>query len=287
MLANLQTHVVFLSDDKLQGRRAGTIGEKLAAEYISGHFQRMGLKPRGTQDFFQSFTINDGRQVNESSFLIINENHLSINKDYFPLVFSANLSLEAVPSLALSEPHMPWFWDIKDLLEENKSNPHFDLPEAVMNKAAEMQKRGATAVFIYNSSSHNDNLSFDGKAKVTQLPIPVIYLTKEAVSKFLSDDEAVLDIKLKIDIGPKTREANNVIGFIDNGAETTVVMGAHFDHLGFGEDGNSMIRDGSKQVHNGADDNSSGTAALIELARILKSSKSKSNNYLFIAFSGE
>ena len=287
LMANLQTHVVFLSDDKLQGRRAGTIGEKLAAEYISGHFHRMGLKPLGTKDFFQSFTINDGRQVNESSFLIINENHLSINKDYFPLAFSANSSLEAVPSLALSEPQMPWFWDLKELLEENKSNPHFDLSEAVMKKVGDMQNRGATAVFIYNSSSLTDNLSFDGKAKVAPLPIPVIYLTKDAVSKFLSDNEAILDIKLKIDIGPKTREANNVIGYIDNGAKTTVVIGAHFDHLGFGEDGNSMIRDGSKQVHNGADDNSSGTAALIELARLLKGSKNKNNNYLLIAFSGE
>jgi hypothetical protein len=48
-----------------------------------------------------------------------------------------------------------------------------------------------------------------------------------------------------------------------------------------------MLRTGEKLIHNGADDNASGTAALIELARILKTSKAKNNNYLFIAFSGE
>ncbi|HTS44265.1 MAG TPA: M20/M25/M40 family metallo-hydrolase, partial [Puia sp.] len=63
--------------------------------------------------------------------------------------------------------------------------------------------------------------------------------------------------------------------------------GAHYDHLGYGEDGNSLYRGTDKQIHNGADDNASGTAAVIELARLLKQSKSKKNNYLFIAFSGE
>jgi hypothetical protein len=88
-------------------------------------------------------------------------------------------------------------------------------------------------------------------------------------------------------MGEKKRTGHNVVGYIDNSAPTTVILGAHFDHLGYGEDGNSMLRTGEKLIHNGADDNASGTAALIELARILKTSKAKSNNYLFIAFSGE
>ncbi|KYG79481.1 peptidase M28 [Roseivirga seohaensis] len=76
----------------------------------------------------------------------------------------------------------------------------------------------------------------------------------------------------------------NVVGYIDNGAENTVVIGAHFDHLGYGEEG-SLYR-GEKAIHNGADDNASGTAAMIQLARILKN-KGKDKNYLFMAFSGE
>jgi Zn-dependent M28 family amino/carboxypeptidase len=78
-----------------------------------------------------------------------------------------------------------------------------------------------------------------------------------------------------------------VIGYIDKGASTTVILGAHFDHLGYGEDGNSMLRTKEHLIHNGADDNASGTAALIELGRLLKNSKLDRNNYLFIAFSGE
>jgi Zn-dependent M28 family amino/carboxypeptidase len=115
----------------------------------------------------------------------------------------------------------------------------------------------------------------------------VLYVTKEAAKKYFADQEATLDIKLKIDIGDKKRTGNNVVGYLDNGAASTIVLGAHFDHLGYGEDGNSMIRTGEKLIHNGADDNASGTAALIELARMLKNSKQKNNNYLFIAFSAE
>jgi hypothetical protein len=84
-----------------------------------------------------------------------------------------------------------------------------------------------------------------------------------------------------------TRQGRNVIGYIDNKAATTVVLGAHFDHLGYGEDGNSRHTSKEAAIHNGADDNASGTAALIELARSLNTSSAKTNNYLFIAFSGE
>lgn len=82
----------------------------------------------------------------------------------------------------------------------------------------------------------------------------------------------------------KEVSVKNVLGFINNGAATTVVVGAHYDHLGYGEEGS--LNTGEKAIHNGADDNASGTAALIQIAKDLKG-KSANNNYLFIAFSGE
>jgi aminopeptidase YwaD len=98
-----------------------------------------------------------------------------------------------------------------------------------------------------------------------------------------------LDMKIKVDVGDKKRIAHNVAGYFDNGSSMTIVIGAHFDHLGYGEDGNSMVRTGEKSIHNGADDNASGTAALFELAKMVKNAKSKrpKPNYLFLAFSGE
>ncbi|HEY0432853.1 MAG TPA: M28 family peptidase, partial [Chitinophagaceae bacterium] len=95
------------------------------------------------------------------------------------------------------------------------------------------------------------------------------------------------EIKLTVNIVEKKRTGHNVIGYIDNGAPKTVILGAHFDHLGYGEDGNTLGKSGEHVVYNGADDNASGTAAVIELGRLLKNSKLKQSNYLLIAFSGE
>lgn len=83
-----------------------------------------------------------------------------------------------------------------------------------------------------------------------------------------------------------TRTGRNVIGFLDNNAQNTVVIGAHYDHLGMGEIGS--LHRGAKAIHNGADDNASGVAIMLHLATVLQDkSAPKNNNYLFIGFSGE
>lgn len=82
--------------------------------------------------------------------------------------------------------------------------------------------------------------------------------------------------------------AYNVVGYIDNKAPYTVVIGAHFDHLGLGNQGSSLDANPQNKIHNGADDNASGVAGVIELARYFQTNKVKeSTNFLFICFSGE
>ncbi len=95
----------------------------------------------------------------------------------------------------------------------------------------------------------------------------------------------MLDIELNVALREGARKGHNVIGYIDNGAPSVVVIGAHYDQLGMGEDANAL--DTGKLIRNGADDNAGGTALLIELAKMLSASKAKSNNYLFIAFSAK
>lgn len=80
----------------------------------------------------------------------------------------------------------------------------------------------------------------------------------------------------------------NVIAFLDNKAPQTIVIGAHYDHLGLGHDHNSLDPQPEGKIHNGADDNASGTAGMVELARYFKENTSfKKYNFIFIAFSGE
>lgn len=75
----------------------------------------------------------------------------------------------------------------------------------------------------------------------------------------------------------------NVIGTIDNGSKYSILIGAHYDHLGWGDE-NSLSD--QRAIHNGADDNASGVAALLQLAERLGKLDLK-HNIIFIAFTGE
>lgn len=85
---------------------------------------------------------------------------------------------------------------------------------------------------------------------------------------------------------PKT--GKNVVGYLDNGSDKTIIIGAHFDHLGTGLMGSSRDANPEGKIHNGADDNASGTSGMMELARYYsQNSKKEGCNFIFIAFSGE
>jgi Zn-dependent M28 family amino/carboxypeptidase len=287
LTANIQKHVQYLADDKLEGRRTGSEGEKLAADYIIQEFKNAGLEPKGTNSYLQPFQVNEGREYLPASSLSIDDQQLELGKDFYPLPYSANASVQGLPSIALQENGLPWFYDLKDLLKENASNPHFDPDATILSKAQSAQKKGATAFIIYNTSSAPSGIKFNPKDRTPVLSIPVVYVSQEASRKLLPDPSAMVDIKVKTELTERVRTGNNVIGFINNNAPTTVVIGAHYDHLGYGEDKTSLYAGKEALIHNGADDNASGTAALIELSKLLKTSNLKSNNYLFIAFSGE
>jgi len=96
-------------------------------------------------------------------------------------------------------------------------------------------------------------------------------------------DELEFDKKEKDQIN-----AINVIGYLNNNKENTIIIGAHYDHIGYGGiyslDSKGMDKN---TIHNGADDNASGVALLLNLAEQLIKENNSNNNYLFIAFSAE
>ncbi|HEX7377842.1 MAG TPA: M20/M25/M40 family metallo-hydrolase [Pirellulales bacterium] len=128
-------------------------------------------------------------------------------------------------------------------------------------------------------------------------------LVKAALGKSLADLEQAIDagpaphsadlpgcrLKGEITVLRREAEVKNVVAVLEGEgprAEETLVVGAHYDHLGLGGEGS--LANGVKAVHNGADDNASGTAALIEVARRLTANGEKpSRRVVFIAFTGE
>lgn len=285
IIDNLKAHVQYITDDKLEGRSTGSAGEAMAMQYISNQFKAIGLQPKGTNGYIQEFVIEEGKQIEPSTYLSLNGTRLMLKRDFIPLAFSATKATKGMPAMALRERGVPWFFDVKELLDANTGNTTFNMNDALKKEALRSAAKGATALFIYNSSSTSDNIRFDNKDTSQPSSIPVIYILPDGYKKYFVDHSQLLDIELNVALTERNRSGHNVIGYIDNGATSLVVIGAHYDHLGRGEDGNAS--DTVKSIHHGADDNASGTALLIELARRLTSSKAKSNNYLFIAFSGE
>lgn len=285
LTANLKNHVQYLADDQLEGRLTGSKGEELAMQYIIKQYQQLGIEPKGTNGYVQEFEINEGKQIDASTSLIVEGKKLAVRADYFPLPFSPNKSIKGKPAMILSEKGQPWFYDLKEVLEEQKGNPHFDVEAEIKKQVDIVVAKGAAAFFVYNSSAITDNIQFNKNDKSSLLSVPVIYITKDGQKKYFSDEEASLDIQLNVSLSEKKRKARNIAAFINNQAANTVIIGAHYDHLGYGEDKSAL--DTFHAVHNGADDNASGTAALIELARLLKEKSPVNNNYLVIHFSGE
>ena len=212
------------------------------------------------------------RDISRSVFTI-NNSALVINTDFIPLSFSAIGKVEGSPAVALQESGSPWFYDLKETIEGAQANPHFDLNKFLREKTKQFAGKGASAVIFYNSSKTDDGIVFDPAEGIKAEKIPALYVTKTGRKKYLKDISQTLDVAIDVEMEEKKRWGHNIIGYIDNGAPYTVIIGAHYDHLGFGEDGNSLYRGTEKMIHPGADDNASGVAGMIELARLLKKTK--------------
>jgi hypothetical protein len=95
--------------------------------------------------------------------------------------------------------------------------------------------------------------------------------------------------QLNINLVKKQVDAYNVIGILDGTdpqlKNEAIIIGAHYDHLGHG--GSGSLAANSTEIHHGADDNASGTAAVIELARQFAKEKKNKRTLIFMAFSGE
>ncbi len=276
-IESLKATIDYLADDKLEGRRTGTAGEKLAYEYIQKKLVKAGLVPFTTdKKYVQVFPVNEGKEIKSSS-LKINGISLRLNDGYFPLAYSGK-TYNTTYNKANYAIH-----NIKELLDANANNPHYDLNEGLYNLAKEDEQKGMGAVFFIGSASLKQDIKFEEKDKSVNLNIPVIY-TQSNDANFLKERQT---IECEINISAKEKFGHNVISYINNNAVSTIILGAHYDHLGYGEDHNSLYNGATPMIHNGADDNASGTAVLIEMGKWLKKSAYKKYNYLFVNFSGE
>lgn len=182
-----------------------------------------------------------------------------------------------------------------------------------VRKARTAAKNGAKALIIVDPPSRNPDSDelypFDTFNTQQTYQVPMIHVKRAVAAALLSKagmpdmktlDESLtkerkslskdlgFDVKLNVGIKPNNLPARNVLAMIPGSGDTeeTIVVGAHRDHVGvvarqFQRDDLTPV------IHNGADDNAAGTAAIIELARVIGAGPAPRRNILFIAFDGE
>ncbi len=186
-----------------------------------------------------------------------------------------------------------------------------------VRKVENAVSRGAAAVILVNGplQRREDRLiPFGVDLGAESMPVPVLHLSLETAEQLFraaganlgdvqrSIDETIkprsfeldgVTIDLLLDVRRTNVEVSNVIGYLPAtlasstaGAPEHIVIGAHYDHLGLGEYG-SRERQANGKIHNGADDNASGVAGVLELARVFSQSDDRPRGILFAAFAGE
>jgi Iap family predicted aminopeptidase len=294
----LKNHISILASDAFEGRETGTNGEHLAYDYIIAQFKDIGLVPKGTEGYLQPFNFTKETVIGEKTSLKLNEKIFKPKEDFFPLAYSANASVKGeiinvhygivAPAIDHDDYRNT---DVKGkIIMMELSSPEGSAPHSKYAEFADLRtkidtaiEKGAVAVIFVNSDKDTEDPTPDYKNKITPVSIPVIFAKSMAYKLLMDGTKPKADISVEL----KKVEAtgHNILGYINNKSANTIVIGAHYDHLGYGGEG-SLYR-GAAAIHNGADDNASGDAALIELSRALKKSNDTSDNYLFIAFSGE
>ena len=285
VLKQLRADIAYLASDKLEGRRTGTNGEALAGMFIEKRMSEIGLYPFG-RNFRRPFTFDWGKELTPEIRLTINSKHVSIPEDAFPFGFSAAGTEENFFLPESMEAHAPWLVSLYET-EQDANNPHFDWEKQAFERAKKAHERGATSVLFYDKFGSKYAPSFAKRSDYENLEIPVLFLSKKVYDQHVKDMTVMRPVYMNITFKKEKRTGTNIVGYINNNAKETVIIGAHYDHLGYGEDGNSRNTEKAKLIHNGADDNASGVAAMLAIAKKVKQSNLKKYNYLFIAFSAE
>jgi len=299
-LDGAMAHVRYLADDQLEGRAVGSPGARCAGDYLAAQFAALGLQPAGSQgSYFQSFSIRKGAELGPDNRLVVSGQSYSVGTDWVPFGFSASATAEGeliYGGHLLSNPGTPEDdfarldisnkivvveWGDPDDLHGTglRSDPHF--------KATVAAGRGASAILLLAPEGMG-RPSMDDEIRAG-LQIPVVVVRDEVA---VAIREALIGgavATLGTDVRVTTAEARNVVALLPGASATLqdeyVIIGAHYDHLGLGGEG-SLAPD-EVAVHNGADDNASGTAAVVEIARTLLRGPRPDRGILFMAFTGE
>jgi hypothetical protein len=313
---HLKENLTILASDALEGRETGTRGQKMAAAFIAAHFDELGLTAPVNGSFYQPVALYSSG-IGEA-YVKAGTNRFN---NYEGIVYYGTADLQNEISLPLvfvgkgSDADFSQL-DVKDkavliLSSETRLNG---------NKAVALaREKGAALVLVNNTETIADfetlvnqmkgflsggRLSLEkpkpsannGTFIVSPLVAEKLMNTPFVMLKKIAGDDASkmplkkvkpVTIQFKVTQEVKTTKSDNVLGYMEgtDKKDELVVITAHYDHIGKMKSGNGDV------INNGADDDGSGTVAVMELARIFaqakKDGKGPRRSILFMMVTGE
>ena len=326
-IVDLKNIIGFLASDSLKGRKPGTLEDKVTASYIKSGFEKLGLKTY-LQEFelITGVHLADGNQLKiNKEVAIAGKDYLpyaiSSNSNVTANVIFAgyglNINQDSLKWSDYKEIDVKgkWVMILKGEPAKGKAAEKYFKFSDDLTKILLAKDKGALGVLFVSGVNFdkNDRLpELRYEKNMNDAGIPVIHLSRTFADKVLKSsnmeilklesdlitNQIPLSFDTKTEISAVTHVvfdkvmSNNVIAVLE-GADNQlkneyIVIGAHKDHLGFGGPGSGSRKPDTFAVHNGADDNASGVAGILELASLMVKAKVPARRTVyFVAFGGE
>src|SRR6266513_6393882 len=303
----LAAHIRFLASDLLEGRETGTRGYEIAAQYVRSQFDSIGLETS-----FQPVDFRSAKLIQEQSSFVLDDEPLVMNKDVIlrPNFLSAESEVTAPVVFAgfgivAPELHHDDYAGVdvrgKIVLIFSGAPPEFPTDQRAFYSSGRLKDtnaaaRGAVGVLTMLTPVDEQRAPFDKRAQQRGIP-PMLYLENgkpaDAVEGIRLAATVNQTVGLRLLSGAHSIHARtvsqfteakseNVIGILRGTSDESIVLSAHLDHLG-----THPLPNGGDAIYNGAYDNASGIACLIEIARAMAAGPKPKRSIAFVAFTGE
>lgn len=313
----LKENVSVLASDSLEGRETGKRGQRMAAAYIRSHFENIGLTGPANNGFFQTLNLYQSEQ---------GETYVKVGGKIFghaeQVIYYGKADSDGEVTLPLVYAGLGRDQDFNTINVDGKAvliriedGRIYNLPEV-----AKARQYGARMVLVWNTDTESafnslakqareyvsrerpslqkPSISAPNAGSFVVSPGLVETLTGIAPGKLKAisrQDPAgsplsklkPVTITYKTTMGIKTIETENVLGYLEGTdlKDEVIVISAHYDHIGISASGSG------DRINNGADDDASGTAAVMQLASAFVDAKHDGlgprRSILFMAFTGE
>lgn len=285
-----------LASERFQGRYPGTVGDSLATHFIVDNLKELGLTPMGeNSSYLQRFTIKLQANISENTYIKAGRDRIRPGEQIYPTRFSANTKVRGKilkPSFALENEKLTVLnpsslkrkiaiidmFEIKNMIEQQGLDARRIKLSDILQTLIANNVKG-----VLFTSSRLSGVPIPERYFETLEPtsVPVWYASHDVASALQKSKR----IRIQTYMSENQVTTNNIAGFWEVGSNKTIVIGAHYDHLGMG-DKNSAHR-GKPELHPGADDNASGVAGVLALTKYLVEHGNRNFNYLILFFGAE